>query len=277
VTDLAATYTPSLRVSRAGVAAVSSGSFSWVVHRRESPVAFLATPLAALGDGEELHVAVDVEDGVSAALTGQGATTLLKTSQRVVQRWRIRLGEGAHLTFLPWVTIPFPGSRCRTEVDVELAAGASFCAWDVLAAGRVSRGERFALGELHASWRIAGEGASLIDEHLLVRGEDREAAAAMLAGHTHVGSLFLAGVAEELVPLSQVRDELGRSLPLAGATRPAAHLVVARALDRSADRLEQAFWPVLGAARAALGVPRLDPGHVARRWFGTCPSRINAR
>lgn len=262
------THAPSLRVSREGVAARSAGSFSWIVHRRQAPVVFLATPLMALGDGEGLDVSVEVGAGASAALTGQGPTTLLRSGQQVVQRWRIRLGERAHLTLLPWVTIPFPGARSRTEVDVELVEGASLCAWDLLATGRVGRGEEFLFGELRSSWRIAGEAGPLLEERMLVRGEDRDGGTAMLARRTHVGSLFLAGIGQDLLPLERVRDLLGCSLDLAGASRPASSLVVARALERSADRLERAFWPVVAAAREALRLPLLDPGHVARRWFG---------
>ena len=53
-------------------------------------------------------------------------------------------------------------------------------------------------------------------------------------------------------PFALVRESLDTSLDLAGASRPAPGLVVARALERSADRLEQAFWPLVGAARTAL-------------------------
>jgi urease accessory protein UreH len=274
VTGVRGREAPSLRVSQEGVAATSSGSFAWIVHRRASPVAFLATPLMALGDGDELHVSVEVDAGASAALTGQGPTTLLRTVRPVVQRWRLRIGEGAHLTFLPWVTIPYPGSRSVTEVAVELAAGASFCAWDLMAAGRVALGERFELAELSSSWRLTGPGGPLLDERLLVRGDDREVAAAMLAGRTHVGSLYLAGVPEGSVSLAAIRETLDAALDLAGASRPAPDLLVARALERSADRLEQAFWPAIAAARTTLALPALDPGHLARRWFRPRPLQM---
>jgi urease accessory protein len=201
------------------------------------------------------------------ALTTQGPTTLLRTGRAAVQRYVVRLEPGAHLTLLPWVTIPFPGARSRLEVDVELGAGASLAAWDVLAVGRVGRGERFRFDELRASWRIAGAGGLLIDDRLLVRGSEREAAEAMLDGRTHVGSLYLAGYLEDALPLRSVRDLLGRRLELSGASRPAPELVVARALDRSSDQLEQAYWPAIAAARAAAGAPLLAPEAVARRWF----------
>jgi urease accessory protein len=238
------------------------------VHRRATPIAFLATPLMALGEGDELHVSVEVEAGASAALTAQGPTTLLRTARPVVQRWRIRIDDGAHLTFLPWVTIPYPGSRSAAEVEVELGAGASFCAWDTLAVGRVALGERFELDELASAWRISGPAGRLLDERLLVRGDDREVTAAMLSGRTHIGSLYLAGVPEGSVPLAAIRRTLDSALDLAGASRPEPDVVVARALERSADRLEQAFWPAVAATRTALALPALDPGHLARRWFG---------
>jgi urease accessory protein len=241
------------------------------VHRREAPIVFLATPLAALGGGEELHVSVELEAGASAAVTGQGPTTLLRSGRRTVQRWEIRVGEGAHLTLLPWVAIPFPGSLSLTEVDVELAEGATLCAWDLLAVGRVGREERFVFEELRSSWRIARGGTPLLDERRLARRGDRTAAEVMLAGRSHLGSLFLAGLDEELLPIALVREALDASLDLAGASRPVPGLVVVHALECSADHLEQAFWPVVGMARTALALPPLDPGHVARRWFGTRP------
>jgi urease accessory protein len=214
-----------------------------------------------------LEVSVRLEAGTALALTSQGPTSLLKTAQAAVQRWVFRLAERAHLTFLPWVTIPFPGARGRLGVDVELGPGASLAAWDTLAAGRVARGERFLFEELRAAWRIAGPDGLLLDDRLLLRGGDRDDADTMLAGRTHVGSLYLAGLEEDVLPVAGVREQLDAGLDLAGTSRPAPGVVVARALDRSADRLEQAFWPAVAAARAAGGGPRLSPEAVARRWF----------
>jgi urease accessory protein len=249
------------------VGAVSAGSFQWIVHRRTATVAFLATPLMALGDGEELEVTVELDPGASLALTTQGPTALLRTGRASVQRFSLRLAEGAHLTFLPWVTIPFPGALSRLEVDVELGAGASLAAWDVLAVGRVGRGERFRFDELRAAWRIEDASGLVLDDRLRVLGADRALAEAMLAGRSHVGSLYLAGLGEDTLSLTTVRRLLEPRLDLAGASRPAPGLLVARALDHSADRLEQAFWPAIAATRAAAGAPRLAPEAVARRWF----------
>jgi urease accessory protein len=265
---VAARHEPAIRVRGDGsVASVSAGSFEWIVHRRRATVAFLATPLMALGDGEELVVSVKLDEGASLALTTQGPTALLRTGRAAVQRFVVRLAEHCHLTFLPWVTIPFPGALSRFEVDVRLADGASFAAWDVLAVGRVGRGERFRFEELRSSWRIEGPEGLMLDDRLILRGSDREAAETLTAGRTHVGSLYLAGLEEDALRVDEVRKALDGALELAGASRPAPRLLVARALDRSADRLEQAFWPAVAACRAAGEAPALAPEAVARRWF----------
>jgi urease accessory protein len=248
------------------VEAVSAGSFQWIVHRRAATVAFLVTPLLALGDGETLEVSVELEAGTALALTAQGPTSLLKAGRAPQQRWLFRLREGAHLTFLPWVTIPFPGSRSVMEVRAELGPRASLAAWDVLAIGRIARGELFAFEELRASWRIAGPAGVLLDDRLLLHGADRDDAETLLAGRTHLGSLFVAGLAEEALPVALARERLA-GLDLAGASRAGPDLLVVRALDRSADRLEQAFWPVVSAARSAAAAPALRPEALARRWF----------
>jgi urease accessory protein UreH len=265
---VAVRHEPAIRVRGDGsVASVSAGSFEWIVHRRAATVAFLATPLMALGDGEELLVSVELDEGTSLALTTQGPTALLRTGRPAVQRFAVRLAERSHLTLLPWVTIPFPGALSRFEVDVQLADGASFAAWDVLAVGRVGRGERFRFEELRSSWRLEGPEGLMLDDRLTLRGSDREAAETLTAGRTHVGSLYLAGLEEDVLPVDEVRRTLDGALELAGASRPAPRLLVARALDRSADRIEHAFWPAVAACRAAGEAPGLAPEAVARRWF----------
>jgi urease accessory protein len=250
-----------------GVAAAGSEGFHWVVHRRATPVAFLATPLLALGDGDELDVTVTVEAGAGAVVTAQGPGTLLKTGQAATQRWRLELAAAAHLTFLPWLTIPYPGSRSRLEVTAELGQRSTLVAWETLAAGRVATGERFLFEELHASWRIADPAGLLLHDRLAVRGSQAKEAETMLAGRTHLGALYVAGLDETALPLSSMREALRSHADLAGVSRPAPELVVARALDTSGERLERAFWQVVSQAREAAGQPPLDPVEVARRWF----------
>jgi urease accessory protein len=260
-------HLPSVRVETDGsVAASAAGGYEWFVHRGRAPVAFLSTSLAALGEGEALDASVAVAARGSATVTTQGPTTLLRTGSSVAQRWTLSLEEGAHLTFLPWLTIPFPGARSQLSVDVHLGAGASLVAWDTLAVGRVARGERFRFDELRSDWRIEGPAGLQLHDRLAVRGDDRAEAATLMAGCTHLGSLYLAGLDEATLPVASVREALGADL--AGASRLEPGLFVARALGHGSEELERMFWPVVRLARETLGLPALAPADVARRWFG---------
>lgn len=263
-------HAPSLCVDGSGsIAAVAAGGYEWFVHRGKAPVAFLSTSLAALGEGESLDAGVTVTSGGSATVTTQGPTSLLRTGSAVLQHWALSLEDGAHLTFLPWLTIPFPGSRSGLGVDVRLGADASLIAWEALAVGRVARGERFLFHELRSDWRIEGPGGVLLHDRLAVRGDDRAEASTLLAGRTHLGSLYVAGIDESRLPISSVREALSKRADLAGASRPDPALIVVRALGHGSEELERALWPVVSLARDAAGAPALSPADVARRWFGS--------
>lgn len=260
-------HRPSLRVGAdQRLAAVPDGWFDWTIHRRDEPVAFLTTSLAGLGSGERLEAAVAVGADGRATVTTQGPTALLATDSPSCQRWHLCLSAGAHLTFLPWLALPHPASRSRSEVRVELDRGATLVAWEQLALGRVGRGELCVFAELEARFELVHAGATLLDDRLRLEGGRADEPLAALAGRTHLGTLYVAGLDEELLPLRDVREAVG-DLELVAASRPVPELLVARALDRSGERLERGFWPLVALARARAGVGALAPADVARRWL----------
>jgi urease accessory protein len=259
-------YAPALHVTRSGALPAGSGAYDWMIHRRALPVVFLTCPLLGLSEPDELAVDVDVDGGAAAVVTTQGPSSLLRTRDVVPMNHRFRLGPGAHLTYLPWLTIPFPGSRAVVAHDVELAPGASFTAWDTTAVGRVARGERFAFDALETRWRLRRGGELLLDDRLRMRGADPALGAAAFGGRTHVASVIVAGPDEDVLPIDLVRGMVA-DLGLAGVSRPVDDVLVVRALDDGAERLERALWPVIALAHAAAGAPAFSPGDVARRWF----------
>ncbi|MEA2226529.1 MAG: urease accessory protein [Solirubrobacteraceae bacterium] len=260
-------YAPALHVTRSAVLPAGSGPYDWMIHRRALPVVFLTCPLLGLSEPDELAVDVRLDGGTAAVVTTQGPASMLRTREVVRMHHRFRLGAGAHLTYLPWLTIPFPGSRAAVAHDVELAPGASFTAWDTMAVGRVARGERFALHELEARWRVCRDGEPLLDDRLRLRGADPVLAAAAFGGRTHLASVIVAGPDELVLPIELVRGMVA-DLDLVGVSRPVDDVLVVRALADSAERLEQALWPVIAVAHAAAAAPAFTPGDVARRWLG---------
>lgn len=260
---------PGLVVAGNGsIACAPSGSYDWIVHRGRAPVAFLTTPLMGLGAGEELAVEVSIGGGASATLTSQGPTSLLRCEKAALQSWTIEIGEAGHLTLLPWVTIPFSGSRSRSRVDVRLGSSASLVAWETLAVGRVAMGEHLEFEQLESAWKIQGPKRLLLHERFALRRGDSTAAGEALGGRTHLGSLYVAGPPARELDIESLQGLLDARLDLVGVSRPATDLLLVRALDHGSERLERAFWPIVNQAREAAGLHAHDPAEVARRWFG---------
>lgn len=242
--------------------------YEWVVHRRRGPVAFLVTSSMGLGSGEHLDARVELAPHASAVVTAQGPTSLLKTEHAPSYRWSFDLAPGAHVTYVPWVTIPFAGSSAVLDTTVRLASGSSFLAWETVTVGRVAMGERFLFGELRPRWHVATSDESLLDDRLLLYGAARRHGEAMLGGRTYLGSLYAGGWEEAELSVAAVRTALVGRLDLVGVSRPAARLLVVRALHRTAERIERAFWPIVAEARRVRHLGAVRPEDVGRRWFG---------
>jgi urease accessory protein len=262
-------FSPSLQMSAspARLTRVGSGPYDWMIHRRALPIVFLTCPLLGLSEPDALHVDVRLYGGAAAVMTTQGPASMLRTRDTVRLHHRFRLDRGTHLTYLPWLTIPLPGSRAVVSHDVDLAPDTSFVAWDSLAVGRIARGERFVFDQLEARWRIRAGSNLLLDDRLRLNGADRHLSRAAFGDRTHLSSVLVVGPHEDVLPIDVVRRMVA-GLTLAGVSRPLGDLLIVRALDYSAERLEQALWPVVALAHAASGAPAFTSADVARRWFG---------
>ena len=231
------------------------------------PTAFLATPLAGLSGGEAVSASVAAEPGAGIVVTSQGPQALLKTESPARYEWLFEVGERATVTFLPWMTIPYPGSKSETRVDVRIAPGGAFVGWDAFAVGRVARGEAYAFDGLASEYRVEAARELLLHERSVLSGSDREQLAAVMAGRTHVGSLYLAGF-EQAIDIQRIRELLRPSTQfLAGATAPDPRLMLVRVLADSGEAIERCLWPVVRAALEARGAGPLDEQRVGRRWM----------
>ena len=86
------------------------------------------------------------------------------------QEVSIRMESGAYLEWLPQETIVFDGAVFRQDLRVDLAAGATWCGWDIVRFGRTARGEGFARGTWRSRTEIWREGLPLwIDRQVLDR------------------------------------------------------------------------------------------------------------
>lgn len=107
--------------------------------------------------GDEHELLIEVGAGARAMLTSTGATRLYRPradDRPARQRWQVQVGAGALLEHLPDALIPFAGARYRQEVTIALAEDAGLFWWEIVAPGRLARGECFAYAWLELALMI---------------------------------------------------------------------------------------------------------------------------
>lgn len=118
--------------------------------------------------GDHLETQVEVGPNAAAQLTTTGATRLYRSSspdEWAIQTFTAHVAEAGLLEYLPDALIPFAGSRYRQRSRIDLAEGAGLIWWEILAAGRVARGEYFQYTTLDLDLEIWTGNQPLALEH----------------------------------------------------------------------------------------------------------------
>jgi urease accessory protein len=119
------------------------------------PVAALLTTSGGLAGGDRLCIAIAAEEGARAVATTAAAEKVYRSPDADARvAVTLRAEQGAWLEWLPQESILFEGARLRRAIALEAAPGARLLAAETLVFGRIARGERFARGLLHESWRV---------------------------------------------------------------------------------------------------------------------------
>lgn len=209
--------------------------------------------------GDALSVDVTVGDGATLLLTTPAETKVYRsTGAAASQRLDADVGDGGVLALLPDAVSPFAESRYRQVQRLRLHPRASALVVDAVVAGRVARGERWALRELVTrnevsvadrlvladAQRLSSRDGLTIPERL----RDTELLATVIA----VGPAF-ARLAAELRQgvLSRVPDATDPLLVAAGSFPAGAHVRIAA---RSVEIGNEFLRRLLASAEAVLGV-----------------------
>jgi urease accessory protein len=106
----------------------------------------IINPCGGLFEGDSAEVEVDLRGGAHLYLTMQAATKIYPAEHGEVTRQHIRLRvvSGAILEYFPLPLIPFARALYVQEMTMQVASGGICLVAEVLAPGRVARGERFA-------------------------------------------------------------------------------------------------------------------------------------
>ncbi len=220
---------------------------------------YLLNPTGGIVQGDRLLTEVAVEAGARSLLSTQSATKVYRMDESYGEELnRYVLRGDAVLESLPDQTIPFAGSRFYRSTTVELDPGSTLILTDLLAAGRVARGERFDFDLLFVELNVVVGGTQrLVDRLEIAPRGNLPARLGLWEGYTYYGSLYAHSPRLDAELVARLA-ELVESRPgvYGGAGQPEAGWAVVRVLGSTAWAMREILfdaWDLL--RRPLLGKP----------------------
>ena len=153
----------------------------------------IASPSGGVLQGDRLRISVEVQTGARLLLETQSATRLYRMpvrGARIDAQYRVE--AGGWLQFVPDPYIPFAGSDTTIESHVAADPSATVLIGEVVAAGRVARGEILAMRRFESALTVTDlEGRVRFTDAAVLEEGATLADAGMLGGHLALGSLFV--------------------------------------------------------------------------------------
>ncbi|WP_075186278.1 urease accessory protein UreD [Teredinibacter haidensis] len=137
---------------------------------------YLLHPPGGLVIGDQLNIAIDLEENANALITTPSAGKIYGAKGSAVEQCQsvvLRIASGATLEWLPQETIVFDSSNGRLSTRVELEGSAQYAGWDIVRLGRAASGETFKTGECRQNLEIwQDEKPLFIERNRIVAGGD---------------------------------------------------------------------------------------------------------
>lgn len=220
---------------------------------------YLLNPTGGIVQGDRLLTEVTLSPGARSVISTQSATKVYRMDEGYAEELnRYTLHGDAVLECLPDQTIPFAGSRFYRSTRLDLDPGSTLILTDLLAAGRVARGERFGFEQLfiEVDLRVAGE-RRLVDRLQLAPSDGSLERLGLWDGYAYYGSLYAysprldAPLVTALAELIEARDGA-----YGGAGQPAPNVAIARMLAHTTWEIREILfdaWDLL--RREVVGKP----------------------
>ena len=196
----------------------------------------LVHPPGGLVGGDTLNLNVNVGAGAHGLITTPGATRFYKSlGEPALQLTHITLAEGSRAEWLPMEAICHDGCLAENRLTMTPAPGAEMIGWDITALGLPHASQPFSKGSFCQHIEVPGV---WLDRGRIDAADTRLMDGPVgLAGHRCLASLFfVAGNAlgrERRQTALDLAREVIEGHPLcatAGATSPAAQVIIVRAL-----------------------------------------------
>jgi urease accessory protein len=154
----------------------------------------IVNPSGGLFEGDSAEVEVSLQRGARLYLTTQAATKVYAADHGEVTRQRIRLrvASGAILEYCPLPLIPFARAMYVQELAMQVESGGVCLVTEVLAPGRLARGEHFAYHLVRS--RVEGwvdHQLALFEQMLLQPAQYCYAGLGLMDQKSYVATLYL--------------------------------------------------------------------------------------
>lgn len=195
--------------------------------------------------GDKFVYDISCEKGTRAILTDQSYTKIFDTGEEGAEKRQcIRVEPGASLFFHPCAVIPFAGSSYESDLHVDLCRESEFACTDIVAAGRIGMGEKFAFRRFRSRICVELEGIPVwIDQCMLVPDSMELGDLFFFDGYSHQGTFYYYGSPEKQRMFLKWHQEKQSSSPgqtVSGITE-AREGIVLRAAARTAQDIEELF------------------------------------
>lgn len=165
---------------------------------------YAQNPTGGVFEGDRLLTRIDLESGARMHLTTQSATKLFAvTSDHAEQDYRFRVREGAVLEHIPDMLIPHANSSLQQRISVDLAPGAIYLGAEIVAPGRVARGELFEYGSLQLLTTLAHDGSEVATDVVrLVPTEFNPRDPGQMGNYDYLATMTIAARGQRLDPMA---------------------------------------------------------------------------
>lgn len=245
------------------------------------PVTYLMSTGGGVVGGDRLDIDVRLADRSHAMITTQAATRIHRMDAGfATQDVALTLGAGAVCEWVPDPLIPYAGSRFQQRLRATIPEDAVLVVSDVLSAGRVARGERWAVDALVSQVEITRpDGTPMVVDTTRIMGRAGAGVGAgvgagqtgpdddmVTGGSDAIGTLFVLAPGPAADLAASMRAAIGSSVGVRWdevrcgvSTLPEGCGAWARVVGGSPEAVEAAVRAVWSAARKhVLGAPAPD-------------------
>jgi urease accessory protein len=227
------------------------------------PYLQIVNPCGGLFAGDTAEIDVTLHPGARLYLTTQAATKIYPAEPGGVtrQRTRLHVASGALLEYFPLPLLPFAQARYSQDMTIQVEPGGVCLVAEVLAPGRIARGECFAYQMVRSrveGW--VGAHLALFDQMILEPQRLAYDGWGLLDGQPYLGTLYvLASNSLEAHTPAWNRQLLQRYGETIGVTALAHGGLLVRCLGGSAQEVLRRLDAVRCLIReAGLGLPPLQ-------------------